>query len=465
MKTSPFLSFVSNTDEFDTQLENYVKNGYVQQKYQNLLGCDNVNLANTSSYYARYTTSIIYSCSEEMIALNNQLCRSPGPNFIDQIRADLTNCALPADSLSGQCIPAEQNEPRECGYGTSLQGLCSFCGASSPNATDSCCINSNATGRCAGVTLPAFSSIPPLQTSSSASPSSTSRPSSTAEASSHSGLSGGQIAGIVIGAVFGALLLLGLLILCCTILRRRRRRRRSGTAVTPMQQYSPVNNNERAFHVTPGGRVARMDAMENNDTSAYAAGGAGMLDRRYDNSDSDQYGDSPESGARNKPPAIIKRNGSLSSNSVLAGDSPQSGQMSSPEGLQSGQSEQLSSFQDYYSADPIRPNDKVSVLWAYSPRAGDEFELARGDMLKVVGIWDDGWATGVRISDRAEDYESKHKVQRDSGMSNGSTRGQSPPPPGEIKAFPLVCVCLPDAWRKTVEGDTSTESGEGGPTS
>jgi hypothetical protein len=84
-------------------------------------------------------------------------------------------------------------------------------------------------------------------------------------------------------------------------------------------------------------------------------------------------------------------------------------------------------------------------------------------MLKVVGIWDDGWATGVRINDRAEDYEGKHKMQRDSGVSNGSTVQEDlPMTTGDIKAFPLVCVCLPEAWRKTVEGDTYTEGGSAG---
>lgn len=147
------------------------------------------------------------------------------------------------------------------------------------------------------------------------------------------------------------------------------------------------------------------------------------------------------------------------------GSSPGSGgDFSSPEGVASGQSEQLPFFKDYYSNDDIHPGDKVSALWAYQPRAGDEFELERGDMLKVVGIWDDGWATGVRIDDRAEDYEGKHKLQRDSGVSNGTAnREDSATPLGEIKAFPLVCVCLPEAWKKTVEGDTSTESGSGGP--
>lgn len=175
-------------------------------------------------------------------------------------------------------------------------------------------------------------------------------------------------------------------------------------------------------------------------------------------SHTDVYGDSP--GSRGKGLVAVKHDGSPGSDSQN-GSSPD---FSSPEGVASGQSEQLPFFKDYYSNDDIHPGDKVSVLWAYQPRAGDEFELERGDMLKVVGIWDDGWATGVRINDRAEDYDGKHKVQRDSGVSNGSTnREESPTPTGEIKAFPLVCVCLPEAWKKTVEGDTGTEGGSGLP--
>lgn len=176
------------------------------------------------------------------------------------------------------------------------------------------------------------------------------------------------------------------------------------------------------------------------------AGVAGARRRPFgDNSESEAYGDTPESRGAGGPPITGRRNGSLSSQSVLGGlDDPSSplsgsgGQYSSPEGVASGQSEQLPFFKDYYSQDEIHPNDKVATLWAYQPRAGDEFELVRGDMLKVVGIWDDGWATGVRINERAEDYDAKHKVQRDSGVSNGSGRkGESPPPSGEIKAFPV----------------------------
>ena len=192
-----------------------------------------------------------------------------------------------------------------------------------------------------------------------------------------------------------------------------------------------------------------MSALEGNtsDSPLYAHPaivgiGEGSHRPLGDTSDAEAYGEAPDSRRGYGPPTTGRRNGSLSSQSFLGPrDDPSSpnteGQLSSPEGVASGQSEQLPFFKDYYSEDNIQPNDKVSTLWAYSPRAGDEFELERGDMLRVVGIWDDGWATGVRISERAEDYDGKHPGQRDSGVSNGSGRGDSPPPSGELKAFPV----------------------------
>ena len=196
----------------------------------------------------------------------------------------------------------------------------------------------------------------------------------------------------------------------------------------------------------PGGRVARMSALEGPSNGSTSYGhpvvgdiGEGSHKRYGDTSESEGYGDTPESRRGVGPPATGKRNGSLSSQSVMGAveDPHTEGQLSSPEGVASGQSEQLPFFKDYYSDDDIHPNDKVATLWAYSPRAGDEFELERGDMLKVVGIWDDGWATGVRIRERAEDFMGKHKAQRDSGVSNGSGGADSPPPSGELKAFPV----------------------------
>lgn len=106
----------------------------------------------------------------------------------------------------------------------------------------------------------------------------------------------------------------------------------------------------------------------------------------------------------------------------------------------SGQSEQLPFFKDYYSQDEIRPGDSVAVLWAYQPRANDEFDLERGEMIKVMGIWDDGWATGMKITQTAEDWDADRKMQRDSGMSNGSQRLVETV--GEVKAFPVSVETL-----------------------
>ena len=212
---------------------------------------------------------------------------------------------------------------------------------------------------------------------------------------------------------------------------------------------------DRNLPVQPGyetGRVTRMSALEGTSSDSRSRGtpvtpGIPGTSRRPagDTSESDAYGETPESRGGGAPPITGKRNGSLSSQSVFNGlDDPNSphsgsgGQFSSPDGVASGQSEQLPFFKDYYSQDEIHPGDKVATLWAYQPRAGDEFELERGEMLKVVGIWDDGWATGVRLNERAENYDGKHRMQRDSGVSNGSGRkGESPRLSGEIKAFPV----------------------------
>ncbi|KAL1999836.1 hypothetical protein VTN02DRAFT_3910 [Thermoascus thermophilus] len=491
----PFLAYVSNLQDFDSQLSNYVKGDYVKLKYQQLLGCSDVDLGNTTYLYARYTTSVICNgivqsskgpcglsddqsrplcadtcalaaTSEETIAVNSQLCGKPKPDFMSQIRADFTVCALPADSLTGTCISGHDNEPDECGYGTNLMGLCSYCASSSPNATDSCCVNSNAAGRCSNVKLLSPTTLPPLFPSSLNS-------SVAAAAASHNGLSGGQIAGIVIGSVagFGVLLALGILFFVC--LRRRRKQQASNVfnqptpqrKGAPPMQYTQTNTSGRPFEVNPVGRVARMSALQattsRSPSRSRASAPRTAVSKYSDSSDSEAFRASPGNMSRRSPPITSARKASLSSSSILTRDNNHSlysgtaGQVSSPEGAASGLSEQLPFFRDYYSQDDIHPGDKVSVLWAYQPRAGDEFELDRGDMLKVIGIWDDGWATGVRVSERAEDYDVNHRPQRDSGVSNGSERlGSSPPPTGEMKAFPLVCVCLPQHWRKAIESET-----------
>lgn len=391
--------------------------------------------------------------SEQLITASPQLCGSPSGNSIDAIRADFTNCALPANSLSGQCVSGAQNEPTDCGYQANIGGLCSFCAASSPNATDSCCINSQVQTRCQGVELPFTNSVPPLFPSSTASASATASAAPTNNAGP--GLSGGAIAGIVIGSVLGAALLVGLIIFGC-ILVRRRQNSQAGSIFnqpTPPRQVPPqqmaFTDGARGPDMISAGRVARMSALE--DTSSRSQSSRGVTAYRRASSEFNGSNESQRAGLT----ALPKRRGSLSSRSALdVGGTPSSQpnssgneQFSSPEGFGSGQSEQLQFFKDYYSQDEIRSGDIVATLWAYQPRANDEFELERGDMLKIVGIWDDGWATGVRISERAEEWEARRNLLRDSGVSNASRKGGGTGGNGEIKAFPVsyprMCAFLP----------------------
>ncbi|KAI0393010.1 hypothetical protein F5Y17DRAFT_467190 [Xylariaceae sp. FL0594] len=520
----PFLSVVKDVATFDSELTQYISGAWRERQYQNLLGCGAVNRSN-DDLYARYSISVLcngivqnsmplcdvpadaarplcasdcaqYALSEEYIVANQDLCPQPGSNAEPQIRSDFEVCALPADALSPKnCIQASKNEPDNCGYGASTYGLCSYCASGGINSTDTCCYSANAEQRCAGVVLP---TITPSENFTSTHPSATSSPTGvTRDGSKNHGLSGGAIAGIVIGSIVGLLLLALLLFFCL----RRRRQRVSEKDNNIFNQPSPTRKGAHAtsatvstppqgYEVLPGGRIARMSALEGHSgvspsrgggsargvsagsaTAGVAAGFAAGRRRTENQSSSDSLRGSPDSenriGVLRPPPTHTRRNGSLSSSSVLAGEETQSptsagGMSSSPPGVNSQQSEQLPFFQDYYSQDDIHPGDRVAVLWAYQPRANDEFALERGDMLKVVGIWDDGWATGTLLDERADEWEARRQAQRDSGVSNASARARDASPPaasGEIKAFPLVCVCVPDHWRKTIEGDGSTETG------
>lgn len=515
----PFLQYASSIESFDSLLLTHVQTEYIKEKYSVLLGCGGIDFRNTSDIYARFTTTVIcnaiiqnsikpcslapadsrpvcadtcaqFAQAEAYFLADRSICPNPGANAQSQIRADFTNCALPDNSLSSQdCIPGIRNEPENCGYGNSTTGLCSYCAQGGINSTDTCCYNADAETRCAGVVLPTITPITlPTVTATAA-------PSPNENSATGGGLSGGKIAGIVVGSVLGAALLAAL-IFGILLYRRRRSGSQDGSIFnqpSPARQGPPVTQTGLAsgaagFEVLPGGRIARMSALEGHsrdtpsrhtarDTPGSVPGTAGgyrgSRRRGDDHSSSDGFGESPSSdrgaaGVLRPPPTMLKRNGSLSSSSVLAGEdahSPSSGGMSSPQGMASQQSEQLPFFKDYYSQDDIHPGDRVAVLWAYQPRAADEFLLERGDMLKIVGIWDDGWATGVMVDERAEQWEARRQAQRDSGVSNTSGRAHenSPPASGEIKAFPLVCVCLPEHWRKTIDGEGSTDTSSANP--
>ncbi|UZP45517.1 hypothetical protein NXS19_013329 [Fusarium pseudograminearum] len=315
----PFLQYVSDRASFDSQLSSFVEREYVQRQYQSLFGCKDLDLTNTSALYARFTTSVLcnaivqnsiepcglsatqsrplcaddcadFAQSEVYLTSDDDICSNPSDGLLQLIRADFTNCALPGGSLdSSTCIKAIDNESENCGYGNSTIGLCSYCGSSGLNSTDTCCYNSNAEDRCKDVQLPTLAAT---ITFSRESPTASATESSTADEATDKdgggGLSGGAIAGIVIGALAGVGLL-GLALLLCL----RRRRRPGSPKGSIFNQPSPARQGPTAmtqattstapqgYEVLPGGRIARMSALEGHsgnspshhrDTSSAAGG-------------------------------------------------------------------------------------------------------------------------------------------------------------------------------------------------
>uniref|UniRef100_A0A8H7NPH7 Mid2 domain-containing protein n=1 Tax=Bionectria ochroleuca TaxID=29856 RepID=A0A8H7NPH7_BIOOC len=270
-KEFPFLEYVKDTSSFDDALSNYVKTTFVHDKYQNLFGCGEIDLTNTTTWYARFTTTVMcnalvqksinacslskdqsrsicadgcaeFAQSEAYLTSDRELCANPKDNLDSLIRADFTTCSEPLTALAGRtCINPSDNEKENCGFGTSTIGLCAYCSDTSVNSTDTCCYNSNAEQRCQGIKLPVISTTMSFDTpTGTASPSSTADPSGSGQGGSS--LSGGAIAGIVVGAIAG-LALLGVVLFFCI---RRMKRSKGSQSGSIFNQPSPARKGPRA---------------------------------------------------------------------------------------------------------------------------------------------------------------------------------------------------------------------------
>ena len=155
-----------------------------------------------------------------------------------------------------------------------LPGLCLHCQGGTVNSTETCCYQAKVEERCKGVKLPSIVDMPdgllPLPTSSAT-------PSPSSGGGGNKGPSGGVIAGIVIGVVI-AVSLIAFLILYW---RRRRQMQASENYLnrptvhrpspdrnmTYANSPTPHTNPQSPLDNGPGGRIARMSALESRNAS------------------------------------------------------------------------------------------------------------------------------------------------------------------------------------------------------
>lgn len=102
----------------------------------------------------------------------------------------------------------------------------------------------------------------------------------------------------------------------------------------------------------------------------------------------------------------------------------------------------LPRFRDINSTEIFYTDSEVSVVWPYKPQNTDEFALDQGDMLRILSIYDDGWALGYRLGERAGQWRGITPTRTERSLI--------------VKAFPLVCVTVSREWKKFVKLDSKT---------
>ncbi|KTW26673.1 hypothetical protein T552_02682 [Pneumocystis carinii B80] len=280
---SPFLSLVSNVNEFDEQLESYIANHYTKDKYGNFYGCSMEDISDTHKFYARFTKTILCaSVIQESIVACNLTAANSRPvcadtcaewtsseasilqhyctnrtleNDLSLIRFDFSVCTSPSASFSLECIKGKSNEPQSCGFGTNILELCQYCNSSFSNSIDTCCALSNLS-HCASlnysISVPSLTDLIPTFTTSTTSNtiSSSSLPTipiNKQEKNNAAKLSQKTISFIIILSIVIIIIILSLLILLIILSFNKRRKIRNTmsklNAKQPFIEEDPYKRN------------------------------------------------------------------------------------------------------------------------------------------------------------------------------------------------------------------------------
>jgi hypothetical protein len=349
-------------------------------------------------------TCIQYSDSEKSATSNAAVCAPESQisaaafttrnNTLTKDYVTCTDWTSLVSTTNGTCVEGVTNEGN-CGYGPGVSTqLCAACDPTGNNTVSSCCYDQKtdlsacanyghpgaAAVRATASAAPGFVSA--TGSSSTAAASNTGGAGGTSAGSNASsgnvgstGLTGGQLAGIIVGSIIGALILGALLALLLFGLCKKKRNRdpegsrglvyagagRSSTGEKPWQNQSETGT-QRSVGESPLDGEKNLSPMSGDNAKLAGAGaGAGAL------------------GAA----AIASSNSSPEAR-------PDS-QLSSGTGGSDGRGTTVAEVRDQYTGQMIAPGETLVAIYPYQASLNDELTLAVDDKVTVLTLFDDSW--------------------------------------------------------------------------
>ncbi|WRT70939.1 uncharacterized protein IL334_007938 [Kwoniella shivajii] len=399
----------------------------------------NSSTAATSMKMVCQSTCLEYSSSEYSIVNSSSFC--PGSDLTQGRRdtqlvkdfTDCTNWTTLATNNTESCISGESNEGN-CGFGSSTNQLCDYCNNDNP---DDCCYQGSTDVSVCGYTLP----VRPNASSSSSLPNTataTSSPTGTTAndtAGRSSKITGGKLAGIIVGSVLGGLLLLALLIFLLICMKKRRKQhQRDSVSSFAASQARPNSTSQQGifgyFTSNHGGGNGKqpMNTSEKGLIGRYSGNGSSPT-----MGGETAYSQSAHGHTKSTEGLIAPSAAAAGFGAGAAGAGMTAGNRNSTGTVLPRVKDENQLGERW-----IEPGMEVSVLWPYQASLPDELDLRPGMRLRVVRLFDDAWGTAEVISASTTTGE-------------GSMLGKQ-------GAFPIVCVSEGSSLGSSIGHSSSSNS-------
>lgn len=430
----PFFAHVSDVASFDHYFQQYYADyqQFRQTKLHEGLQCNETGSLNATLQWSQTvlcgqfaTTSFNAGCKSSQNQSTSLVCRSTckdyaesehdlvaNPSYCtptsdlrphnlttirnDTMENDFTSCTSWSSLYSSNnqtCVMGITNEGN-CGWGpgTSTQ-LCSYCNNANGRSVDQCCYDEKtdlsdcaAYGYSAAAAIRPTTSIGPgFASSPTGDPSPPDHDDDDDSSKTH--LSGGQLAGVIIGCVFGALLIGAFIawlvfFFCCAGKRRRQQQRNEPESqmgdregiIAGAARPPTTSPREKPYQLSEDTTRNRSLDQEKGPLSAADGTAAGA-------------------GAGMGAAAGLVGAGAMAASHSNHDGSANSRPLSTATSGTDGRGTTVPSVRCQYTGQDIAPGDTIVAIYPYSAGLSDELDLVpeSHDELTVMRIYDDGW--------------------------------------------------------------------------